>query len=313
MAYCADEGKIRAVGIKANEIREAVLRANRTVYRARLASQSDYGTGRVGVADNERGTLTATKFNGPATDLSRMTSREIEQVRGGKLAPPEGLRAWEQRHNRDFTPTAARRQRNGLTSGSELVVCGFWWEGGGTRFVCSQGGMNSVRAIRAKPDGSAVYGRFLHQQCMLNPIDPVPAMTRLEAVLMSHFGVHGQAFKNTEAEAKVTAYLMDNKVEGEVHVYGTHSPCADCCVTLAQLSNAYEAVENAEKNPPAYDKGDWPAFFKKYESSGLGDWRFGGFYYGAEYQSTNFDLLNAAKRGKAIRDYANVAALVRRS
>jgi hypothetical protein len=204
-----------------------------------------------------------------------------------------------------------------VSSFDDTVVIGFWWAGERPRFVCSGRGLNLLNADRLmqrtieignKPhakDSDAAYQQFLKVSRNMLAIVPDPEMDRLGRMIRvcHRDDPSARAFSVTEAEARLFAFLMQYKlVSGEVHLYGTHSPCSDCCQAFTRLARMRLLYDNIKSNPTAHGHRQFNEFRHDYEAAGFDRWRIGGLYYGRFYDGkkrTDLSLL-----GRAVSDHS---------
>ncbi|MCI0379998.1 MAG: hypothetical protein L0215_20645 [Gemmataceae bacterium] len=219
-------------------------------------------------------------------------------------------------------------QRLYTDSYRDLVVLGFWYSGLNTpKYVCSEGAMNIIRAVRTVADRAltvanswrtkdrrGVYHDFLDLAKKIEPevceVEPESgqAMDRHAMDMARMRQTLGVAFQATEAEARMASYLMRHNVAQTVHAYCTDSPCGYCCRTYAalapHLAKADERRGNAEANPVAHPRGA-PSL------QGFG-WKFGWLFYGQPYQAAaaektaDFRALDAAVQAGSIEGYAQL-------
>src|SRR5262249_52962602 len=94
--------------------------------------------------------------------------------------------------------------------------------------------------------------------------------------------------------------LIGNRITGDVHFYATHSPCLDCCRTLAVLGGVARRLEEFRGNPAAFSS---PRFDALADDPARFRWQLGGAFFGRVYPSTRFALLAAAGRAGGLLGY----------
>jgi hypothetical protein len=168
-------------------------------------------------------------------------------------------------------------------------------------------------------EGDTDYEKFLQEYLKVDDIVPDAAMVRLEQMLqVCHRKVprHGlrpaaKAFFNSEAEARVFAYLMqNNKVSSIVHLDSTHSPCGACCQTFAVLSPLYSMSRNIA-NRAAHRDLIYQTFRADFEAAGLDSWKIGRLYFGRIYDGgirpSDLNLLRQAVRDGGIGGFTQIS------
>ncbi|MCI0640684.1 MAG: hypothetical protein L0Y72_04405 [Gemmataceae bacterium] len=219
-------------------------------------------------------------------------------------------------------------QRLYTDSYRDLVVLGFWYRDlNSPKYVCSEGAMNIIRALRRVAARALTLGNSLRTKdrfgiyhdflAMAKKIEPDVAEIEPDSgQLMDRHALDmarmrrtlGVAFQATEAEARMASYLMRHSVAQTVHAYCTDSPCGHCCRTYAELAprlaKAAERRGNAEANPVAHPRGA-PSV------QGFG-WKIGWLFYGQPYEAAaadktaDFPALDAAVRDGSIEGYAQI-------
>ena len=116
----------------------------------------------------------------------------------------------------------------------------------------------------------------------------------------------GEPFGVTEAEARMTAFLMCNEIEGDVSFYATHSPCARCSGTFAAIASISRRLDDHAVNPNAYT-GDSFAELGNTSSANFA-WRFDHAYYGRVYPTTDFEALQQAVRYGSLKGFQQAPA-----
>lgn len=216
------------------------------------------------------------------------------------------------RSNRDAEEESELGQSYRVSSYDHTVVIGFWCSGERPRFVCSGRGLNLINADRLlkraievgnRPhakDADAAYENFREVSRNMARIVPDTGIDRLQRLIRACFRDEpkARAFSITEAEARMIAFLMQNKlVSGEVHLYGTEAPCSDCCQAFARLGPLRTMYQRIQDNPIAHSGPLFQQFRLDYEAAGLDRWKIGGLYFGRYYdgeKATDLGLLNRA-------------------
>jgi len=223
------------------------------------------------------------------------------------------------RPNRDAADHSKLGTRFRVSSFEDLiVVIGFWWSGERPRFACSGRGLNLINADRLlrrtieignrphSKDAEAAYREFLNVSRNIIQIVPDSEMDRLGRMISvcHRDDPKARAFSVTEAEARLFAFLMQNKLaSGEVHLYSTHSPCSDCCQTFARFAQMRLLYSNIKTNKIAHSSKQFAEFRCDFEAAGLDRWRIGGLYYGRFYDKkkrTDLSLLERAVQDHGI-------------
>ncbi|MCC6419415.1 MAG: hypothetical protein IT429_14360 [Gemmataceae bacterium] len=266
--------KVKEVKVVAERIRNALLRAHRTIYRAAVRRQHDIGTGNPRAADEAETSLGQRLYTDSYRDLV-VLGFWYEGLKSPKYVCS--------------------------TSGTNVVRA--------VRSVARRT-LELANSWRAK-DRSGVYHDFLREARRIEPeVQEVERETRRlvgrhELDMLRLRRTLGVAFQVSEAEARMASYLMRHDVAAAVHVYGTDSPCGYCSRTYAALGPAQEKVRQRH----AAVKAGQPDAGRFEGPPGL-RWRIGWVYYGELYHAgspekiTDLRALDGAVRAGSIAGHA---------
>jgi len=225
-----------------------------------------------------------------------------------------------------------------VTSEVDLVLLGYWWDGG-VAYTCSaaersllrivshsawvRGAVQKENAWRLKGRQQEFMDLLQAAQRIRQAVAATSQMERLARMisLCTPDLPINRAFPPEHAEGQMVALLMETEQppKGPVDLYLTRSPCRYCANGFARLSKLHDMYREITRNPPAHQGSrrlededrsgrnydySYDQFRKDYEDAGFDRWKIGWILYGAPYvdreNRTDWAALDRAVRNGSI-------------
>jgi len=225
------------------------------------------------------------------------------------------------------TRLASSDSGRAVTSEVDLVLLGYWWDGG-VAYTCSaaersllrivshsawvRGAVQKENAWRLKGRQQEFMDLLRAAQRIRQAVDATSQMERLARMisLCTPNLPIDRAFPPEHAEGQMVALLMETEQppEGPVDLYLTRSPCRHCANGFARLSKLHDMYHDiTTQNPQAYKgarRPEYDQFRNDYEDAGFDRWKIGWILYGAPYENrenqTDWAALDRAVRNGSV-------------
>ena len=225
------------------------------------------------------------------------------------------------------TRLASSDSGRAVTSEVDLVLLGYWWDGG-VAYTCSaaersllrivshsawvRGAVQKENAWRLKGRQQEFMDLLRAAQRIRQAVDATSQMERLARMisLCTPNLPIDRAFPPEHAEGQMVALLMETEQppEGPVDLYLTRSPCRHCANGFARLRKLHDMYHDiTTQNPQAYKgarRSEYDQFRNDYEDAGFDRWKIGWILYGAPYENrenqTDWAALDRAVRNGSV-------------